>query len=78
MLPDVKQCLSKQTDAIEKQVTILTKIDDDVIDLKEIIQTDTSNEILKANVDDLIKKLCNHIGEFGSKMSESSSKCDIY
>ena len=38
VLSGVKQCLSKQTDAIEMQETILTKIDEDIIDLKEIIK----------------------------------------
>ena len=38
MLASVKQSLSKQTDAIEMQETILTKIDEDIIDLKEIIK----------------------------------------
>ena len=57
VLTSVKQCLSKQTDAIKKQETILSKIDEDVIDLKKIIQTDNSSEIMKSNVDDLIKKI---------------------
>ena len=57
VLSGVKQCLSKQTDAIEKRETMLSKIDEDVIDLKKIIQTDNSSEIMKSNVDDLIKKI---------------------
>ena len=77
VLASVKQCLSKQTDAIEKQETILSKIDEDVIDLKKIIQTDNSSEIMKSNVDDLIKKLCDHIGGFVTKMSESFFGGDI-
>ena len=77
VLTSVKQCLSKQTDAIEKQETILSKIDEDVIDLKKIIQTDNSSEIMKSNVDDLIKKLCDHIGGFVTKMSESFFGGDI-
>ena len=34
VLPGVKLCLTKQTDAIEKQKYMLIKIDEDVIDLK--------------------------------------------
>ena len=50
VLTSLKHSLSKQTDAIEKQETILSKIDEDVIDLKKIIQTDNSSEIMKSNV----------------------------
>ena len=72
VLPSVKHCLSKQTDAIKTQENILMKIDDNLIDLKEIIQTDNTNKTIKSNIDELINNLCNHIGDFGSKISESS------
>ena len=72
VLPGVKQCLTDQTDAIEKQKVMLTKIDGDVIDLKETIETNNSNDNLKSNLNELLTNLCNHIGEFGTKMNVSS------
>ena len=47
VLPSVKQCISNQTATIEKQEHMLTKIDDNIIDSKEIIQTDNSNKTIK-------------------------------
>ena len=48
---------------------MLIKIDEDVIDLKETIETDNSNDNLKSNLNELLTNLCNHIGEFGTKMN---------
>ena len=44
VLPGIKEYLTKQTDTIENQKRMLIKIDKDVIDLKETIQSDNSNE----------------------------------
>ena len=76
VLSGVKQCISNQTDTIEKQEHMLTKIDDNTIDLKEIIQTDNSNKTIKSNIDEFIHNICNHIGEFGTKMSDSCLRGD--
>ena len=76
VLPGVKQCLTKQTDAIEKQKDILIKIDGDVIDLKESIETDHSKNDLKSNLHELLTNLCDHIGEFDTKMNISPI-CDV-
>ena len=54
------------------------KVDDIVIDLKYIIQTDNTNDTIKSDIDELIYNLCNHngeFGEFGSKINESSVGC---
>jgi len=71
VLPGVKQCITKQTNAIEKQKDLLIKIDEDVIDLKESIETDNSKNVLKSNLHELLTNLCDHIGEFGTKMNLS-------
>ena len=53
VLSTMKRCLSKQTDAIEKEENILTKIDEDVVDLRKTIQTYNSNKIMNSNIDGL-------------------------
>ena len=58
--------------SLKKQKHILIKINEDVIDLKETIETDNSKENLKSNLNELLINLCNHIGEFGTKMIVSS------
>ena len=56
---------------------MLLKIDDNIIDLKEMIQTNNTNGTIKSNSDELIHNLYNHIGKFSSKMSESSLRGDL-
>lgn len=46
---------------------MLLKIDDNIIDLKEMIQTNNTNGTIKSNSDELIHNLYNHIGKFSSK-----------
>ena len=58
--------------SLKKQKHILIKINEDVIDLKETIETDNSKENLKSNLNELLTNLCNHIGEFSTKMNVNS------
>ena len=71
VLPGVKECLTKQTNDIEKQKYLLIKIDEDVIDLKESIEIDNSKNVSKSNLQELLATLCDHIGELGTKMNLS-------
>ena len=51
---------------------MLIKIDEDVIDLKESIETDHSKNDLKSTLHELLTNLCDHIDEFGTNMNISS------
>ena len=51
---------------------MLIKIDEDVIDLKESIETDHSKNDLQSTLHELLTNLCDHIDEFGTNMNISS------
>ena len=47
--------------------SIITKIDNNVSDLKEIIQIDGNNATIDSNINEILHYLCHYIDEFGTK-----------
>ena len=68
VFPSVKQCSLNQTNDIKKQENIIMKIDHNISDLKEIIQTNNTNGTINCNIDELFHNLYNRIGNFGRNM----------
>ena len=60
----------------------MTKINNNISDLKEIVQTNGNKVTINSNIDETLHDLYHHIGKLGTqkrkKSSQGAASCHVY